>query len=431
MKLNYKRTTLVGLAFLSICAFWQVYDNLIPLILKETFAVDDTLIGVVMALDNVLALFMLPLFGKLSDKTRTRVGRRMPYIVGGTVAAVVCLAILPLAERQNNLVLFFAGLGCVLIAMATYRSPAVALMPDVTPKPLRSQGNAVINLMGALGGMLMLGTMQVLLPKQVTGEVFRPNYLPIFAVLGILMAVCIALLFWKINEPACVHAMEEESRAAGLSPDEEETAPDGTGKKMPPAQARSFAFILASVFLWFMGYNAVTSGFSRYATQELKGSFSLILMVCTAAAIVAYLPVGAIAARIGRKKTILVGVLFLGVAFAAGSFFHQVSALLYIFFIFAGFGWAFINVNSYPMVVEMAGGADVGKYTGYYYTVSMTAQIVTPIFSGFLMGHVDYRTLFPYAAFFVFASFVTMLMVRHGDSKPQPKKGLEALDVDD
>ena len=145
----------------------------------------------------------------------------------------------------------------------------------------------------------------------------------------------------------------------------------------------------------------------------------------------AYLPVGAIAARIGRKKTILVGVLFLGVAFAAGSFFHQVSALLYIFFIFAGFGWAFINVNSYPMVVEMAGGADVGKYTGYYYTVSMTAQIVTPIFSGFLMGHVGYRTLFPYAAFFVFASFVTMLMVRHGDSKPQPKKGLEALDVDD
>lgn len=431
MKLNYKRTTLVGLAFLSICAFWQVYDNLIPLILKETFAVDDTLIGVVMALDNVLALFMLPLFGKLSDKTRTRVGRRMPYIVGGTVAAVVCLAILPLAERQNNLVLFFTGLGCVLIAMATYRSPAVALMPDVTPKPLRSQGNAVINLMGALGGMLMLGTMQVLLPKQVTGEVFRPNYLPIFAVLGILMAVCIALLFWKINEPACVRAMEEESRAAGLSPDEEETAPDGTGKKMPPAQARSFVFILASVFLWFMGYNAVTSGFSRYATQELKGSFSLILMVCTAAAIVAYLPVGAIAARIGRKKTILVGVLFLGVAFAAGSFFHQVSALLYIFFIFAGFGWAFINVNSYPMVVEMAGGADVGKYTGYYYTVSMTAQIVTPIFSGFLMGHVGYRTLFPYAAFFVFASFVTMLMVRHGDSKPQPKKGLEALDVDD
>ena len=315
--------------------------------------------------------------------------------------------------------------------MATYRSPAVALMPDVTPKPLRSQGNAVINLMGALGGMLMLGTMQVLLPKQVTGEVFRPNYLPIFAVLGILMAVCIALLFWKINEPACVHTMEEESRAAGLSPDEEETAPDGTGKKMPPAQARSFAFILASVFLWFMGYNAVTSGFSRYATQELKGSFSLILMVCTAAAIVAYLPVGAIAARIGRKKTILVGVLFLGVAFAAGSFFHQVSALLYIFFIFAGFGWAFINVNSYPMVVEMADGADVGKYTGYYYTVSMTAQIVTPIFSGFLMGHVGYRTLFPYAAFFVFASFVTMLMVRHGDSKPQPKKGLEALDVDD
>ena len=133
-----------------------------------------------------------------------------------------------------------------------------------------------------------------------------------------------------------------------------------------------------------MGYNAVTSGFSRYATQELKGSFSLILMVCTAAAIVAYLPVGAIAARIGRKKTILVGVLFLGVAFAAELVLPSgVGAFVSFFFIFAGFGWAFINVNSYPMVVEMAGGADVGKYTGYYYTVSMTAQIVTPIFSAF------------------------------------------------
>ncbi len=429
MKLNYRRTVFVGLAFMSICAFWQVYDNIIPLILKYTFHVDDTLTGVVMAMDNILALVMLPMFGKFSDRTRTAIGRRMPYILGGTVGALLFMFLLPLAERTENLALFFIGLALVLISMATYRSPAVALMPDVTPKPLRSQGNAVINLMGAVGGMLMLAAMQFLLPGAKEGEAYRPNYLPIFIVLGVCMAVCVALLFWKINEPKCVAEMEAESVGLEEEPEPEKNA--GTGEKLKGPQLRSLLLILASVALWFMGYNAVTSGFSRYATQELNGSFSMILMVCTAAAIVSYLPVGWVAAHIGRKKTILLGVLMLGCSFAAAAFFHAVTPLLYVFFILAGMGWAFINVNSYPMVVELSSGSDVGRYTGYYYTVSMTAQIITPVFSGFLMGHVGYRTLFPYAAFFVFASFVTMLFVRHGDARPEAKKGLEAFDVDD
>ena len=429
MKLNYRRTFFVGLAFMSICAFWQVYDNIIPLILKYTFHVDDTLTGVVMALDNILALFMLPMFGRFSDKTRTAIGRRMPYILGGTVGAVVFMFLLPVAERSGNLILFFVGLGLVLVSMATYRSPAVALMPDVTPKPLRSQGNAVINLMGAVGGMLMLAAMQFLLPAAQEGQEYRPNYLPIFLVLSVCMAVCVALLFWKINEPACAAQMEAES--AGLEPEPEPEGEQGKGVRMKGAELRSFVLILASVALWFMGYNAVTSGFSRYATQELNGSFSMILMVCTAAAIVSYMPVGYIAARIGRKKTILLGVAMLGGSFFAAAFFHRVTPLLYVFFILAGMGWAFINVNSYPMVVEMSRGSDVGRYTGYYYTVSMTAQIATPVISGFLMGHVGYRTLFPYAAFFVFASFVTMLFVCHGDARPAAKKGVEAFDVDD
>lgn len=429
MKLNYRRTVFVGLAFMSICAFWQVYDNIIPLILKYTFHVDDTLTGVVMAMDNILALVMLPMFGKFSDRTRTAIGRRMPYILGGTIGALLFMFLLPLAERTENLALFFIGLALVLISMATYRSPAVALMPDVTPKPLRSQGNAVINLMGAVGGMLMLAAMQFLLPGAKEGEAYRPNYLPIFIVLGVCMAVCVALLFWKINEPKCVAEMEAESAGLEEEPEPEKNA--GTGEKLKGPQLRSLLLILASVALWFMGYNAVTSGFSRYATQELNGSFSMILMVCTAAAIVSYLPVGWVAAHIGRKKTILLGVLMLGCSFAAAVFFHAVTPLLYVFFILAGMGWAFINVNSYPMVVELSSGSDVGRYTGYYYTVSMTAQIITPVFSGFLMGHVGYRTLFPYAAFFVFASFVTMLFVRHGDARPEVKKGLEAFDVDD
>lgn len=431
MKLNYKRTFFVGLAFMSICAFWQVYDNLVPLILKNTFHIKDTLIGVVMALDNVLALIMLPMFGKFSDKTKTRLGKRMPYILGGTVVAVVCVMLLPIAERIHSLLLFFFGLGMVLLAMATYRSPAVALMPDVTPKSLRSQANAVINLMGSAGGMLMLFTMQMLLPKAHDGE-YRPDYLPIYVVLAVVMSLCVATLLWKVKENACAQEAQHLDAAYGSpSADEKDTSKEVISAEMSPAVRRSFCFILASVFLWYMGYNAVISGFSRYATQELKGSFSMILMVCTASAILSYLPVGFVAAKIGRKKTILLGVLFLGIAFAAGGFFREVTVPLYVFFILTGMGWAFINVNSYPMVVELASGSNVGKYTGYYYTVSMAAQIITPVCSGFLMGHVGYRTLFPYAAFFVFASFVTMCMVKHGDSRPAAKKGLDALDVDD
>ncbi len=426
MKLNNKRTVLVGLAFMSICAFWQVYDNVIPLILKNTFNVDDSLIGVVMALDNVLALFMLPLFGKLSDKTRTKIGRRMPYIVFGSIVAILCIVLLPASEKMHNELLFFIGLGLVLIAMATYRSPAVALMPDVTPKPLRSKGNAIINLMGAVGGMLMLMAMSLF---PVTGN--SPNYAAVFAILGAVMALCIAVLFWKIKEPACVKQMQDESAAMGISDDDPSEGGRDANGKMPKPVFKSLVFILLSVFLWFVGYNAVTSAFSRYASVELKGNFAMVLMVCTAAAIIAYIPVGFIASKIGRKLTIMIGILMLGISFTAGIFFYEVSALLYIFFAFAGFGWAFINVNSYPMVVELSQGSDVGKYTGYYYTVSMTAQIITPIVSGYLMGHIGYRTLFPYAAFFVFASFITMLFVKHGDAKPSAKKGLEALDVDD
>ncbi|MEF9970120.1 MAG: MFS transporter [Ruthenibacterium sp.] len=430
MKLNNKRTIYVGLAFLSICAFWMVYDNVIPLILKHTFEVDDTLIGVVMAMDNVLALFMLPLFGKLSDATRSKIGRRMPYILGGTLGALLCLLLLPIAEKSSNIVLFFIGLGLVLIAMATYRSPAVALMPDVTPKPLRSKGNAVINLMGAVGGMLMLVAIQIFLPGAKTGQSYKPNYMPVFVVLGIVMAVCIALLFWKIKEPVCVALMESESAAMGIADSEDDHKTDAHGK-MPKPVFRSLVFILVSVFLWFMGYNAVTSAFSRYAMQELQGNFAMVLMVCTAAAIVSYIPVGIIAGKLGRKRTILIGIFCLGTGFFAGIFFYRVTPFLYLFFALAGIGWAFINVNSYPMVVELSRESDVGKYTGYYYTVSMTAQVITPVVSGFLMGHVGYRTLFPYAAFFVAASFVTMLFVKHGDTKPTAKKGLEALDVDD
>ncbi len=424
MKLNVKRTVFVGLAFMSITAFWQVYDTVIPLMLKDSFDVNDGLIGVVMGVDNILALIMLPLFGRFSDKTITKIGRRMPYILLGTAGALLFLFLMPFAESINNLPLFFIGLGFVLIFMATYRSPAVALMPDVTPKPLRSQGNAIINLLGAVGGMLMLVALSIF---PVTGE--EPNYLIIFVILSIVMVLCVCVLFWKIKENFCAEQMKLLSKASGIPVDDEDEE-NPTVEKMPSDVKRSFIFILTSIFLWFFGYNAITSAFSRYAGQELQGNFALVLLLCTAAAIIAYIPVGIIAAKIGRRKTILIGIVMLAIAFFAGSFFNSVNVYLYIFFAFAGFGWAFINVNSYPMVVELSQGSDVGKYTGYYYTVSMSSQILTPAISGFLMDSIGYRILFPYGTIFVALSFITMLFVKHGDSKPAPKKGITALDVE-
>ena len=196
---------------------------------------------------------------------------------------------------------------------------------------------------------------------------------------------------------------------------------------------RSLIFLLLSIVLWFFGYNAVTSKYSVYASNILHKDYNLTLMLAQAAAIVAYLPVGIVASKIGRKKTILGGVVMLAIAFGVAAFLNSESPtmLMNAMFCLAGIGWATINVNSFPMVVEMCSGSDVGRYTGFYYTASMAAQVITPMFSGFLMDKVGMTVLFPYAAIFVAGAFVTMLFVRHGDSRPIAAKGLEALDMDD
>ena len=418
MKLNYKRTFLVGLAFLSISAFWQVYDGIVPLILKHTFHVNDAVSGAIMALDNVLALVLLPIFGALSDKVKSPLGRRTPFILFGTIAAVISMMMIPWSNQAKSLPFFVVALFATLLSMSTYRSPSVALMPDVTPKPLRSKANAVINLMGAVGGIITLALTGVLVPK---GD--DPSYFPIFTAVAVICIVAVGTLVATIREPKLA-----------LPPDEPEKKGDNAGAAMSGPVKKSFAFILASVFLWFMGYNAVTTAFSRYAQVYwglTGGSFAYTLIVAQAAAIISYLPVGMIASRVGRKKTILFGVALLCIAFISAAFFKTFSSLMFVFFALAGVGWASINVNSYPMVVEMSQGADVGKYTGIYYTFSMSAQILTPVLSGALLEYVGYWTLFPYGALFVAAAFVTMLFVRHGDNRPDAKKGLEAFDVED
>ncbi|NLL91869.1 MAG: SLC45 family MFS transporter, partial [Ruminococcaceae bacterium] len=413
MKLDKKQTFLVGLAFMSIIAFWEVYDNVIPVMLKNTFGFSDTVTGAVMGIDNVLALFMLPFFGALSDRTKTRIGRRMPYIVGGTLVTSVFVMLLPIAQQTKNLTLFMIALGVVLLAMSTYRSPAVALMPDVTPKPLRSKANAIINLMGALGGASILVATALL----VKGD--NPSYVPLFIFLVSFMLISVAVLFFTVNEPKAIKKMREISRQYNIDEDEktDESTSDSGSEKMAPDVRRSFVLILISIFLWFMGYNAVISGFTRYAAAmwgRNVGEASTIKLVATVAAILSYIPVGLIASKFGRKKTIILGICFLAVAFGSAILFPGFSILMFIFFAMAGMGWALINVNSYPMVVEMSKGANIGKYTGYYYIFSMAAQTVTPMFSGIFIDLFGYKTLFPYGSIFVLLSLGTMMMVKHG-----------------
>ena len=534
MKLNYKRTILVGFAFFLICLFWQAYDNIVPLILTNKFGMSQTWSGVIMALDNILALFLLPVFGALSDKVKTKSGRRTPFIMIGTILAAVLFIGLSVADHKqltklqdvtpdkyetslsvlydanpkitepteatdgknffdalkdvfavkdkkplnelisrddflnikmfitdesgketktatdeyNNyvvparnayawqqtanspvtLVFFVVLLLGVLVSMGIFRSPAVALMPDVTPKPLRSKGNAIINLMGSFGGILVL----VLGMLFKTGNVRNAlmSYIPFFCTVAGIMLIALVIFRLTVKEPQWAMEAAEidakaESGAENVSASDSGKAPEisGNARKLTKAERRSLIFILLSVALWYMGYNAVTSKYSVYAGSVLNMDYNMTLIIAQAAAIISYIPIGLLSTKFGRKKTIIAGVIMLAVAFGAASFMRAGSPLLLmnILFALAGIAWATINVNSFPMVVELASSSNVGKYTGYYYTFSMAAQVVTPILSGIFLD-IRFTTLFPYATVFVLLALVTMLFVKHGDAKPVAAK---------
>ena len=622
MKLNYKRTILVGFAFFLICTFWQAYDTIIPKILTDKFGMTQTLSGIIMALDNILALFLLPFFGGLSDKCKSKLGRRKPYVLIGTLIAVVAffalaavdymqidrniknvteintmsleevydtigdtklvtadgemytlkdrytkdefakipakivetdaegrvkhyengeriyldneeyqtyvvparLAANPkateayreiyahqgegksgnwfvknilkggrdpqtpdgvsfkLAEKypteeaflaefaQVNvqdefgavkfktnpdyidyvvparqayvwnitianpgvLIAFIAVLLVVLIGMSVFRSPAVALMPDVTIKPLRSKANAIINLMGSAGGVcaLVLG-LGMFFNTGAIKNTFM-NVIGFFGAIIIIMLIALVVFMVTVKEPQWAEEMEEKSRELGIDETDDTEAMSGE-KKLSKGEKISLLLILASVVLWYMGYNAVTSKYSIYASRVLDKDYNLTLIIAQAAAIISYLPIGLLSSKIGRRKAILIGVVILTGTFLGASFMRATTPtmLMNLMFALAGIGWATINVNSFPMVVELSRGGNVGKYTGYYYAASMAAQAITPFLSGMFMDRLGFTSLFPYATIAAGLAFFTMLFVKHGDAKPIAKKGLEALDVDD
>ena len=429
MKLNIKTTVLVGFDFMAIFSFWQMYDGIIPKILTETFHISESVSGYIMAADNILALFLLPFFGGLSDRSKFKIGRRRPFILIGTLLAVSFMVFLPLIDDSyyaspsaSKMVMFVGVLAVVLFAMGIYRSPAVALMPDVTPKPLRSKGNAIINVMGALGGIIYLILTAVLYSSSKTEGLEHISYLPLFLIVAGIMLLSLLVVMLCVNEPAlCKKQAEYEA----LHPEADLTEKEEEGSKavLPKSVKKSLLFILLSISLWYIAYNGVSTWFTTYAKRVWDmdiGVASLCLTVATAGAFISFIPSGMIAERIGRKRAIQIGVLLLMLCFLSGFVctltFHSFTPILYVIFAFVGLAWSLINVNSLPMVVEMCAGSDVGKFTGYYYAFSMSAQIITPILAGYLLENVGYKILFLYSAVFSLLAFFTMCMVKHGDS---------------
>lgn len=430
MKLNYKRTVLIGFAFMSILAFWQFYDQVIPYLLENVFGLNTFSANAIMSIDNVLAIFMLPLFGTLSDKTKTRFGKRTPYILVGTLFAVLLMLIMSFFVENRNFFGFFITLVSLLVVMATYRTPAVAYMPDVTPKKLRSQGNAIINLVGYLGGIFATVVMMFTLKgsKNSSGQTVysdSQSFYPTFLIIAAFMLVSVLILVLTVKENNIPKIKYEE------------TEESGNNTKISRPVFISLSLILVSVFLWFMAYNAVTTAFSRYCVNVWGvnlGVSSSYLLTATVSAIVAFLPLGFLSSKLGRKATVLIGIVMMTVCYTIAIFLKTQTPLMYLIFGVVGIGWAAINVNSFPMVVEMSSGANVGKYTGFYYTFSMAAQITTPLLSGLLIDKLGfgYNILFPYAVVFSVLSFITMSFVRHGDQKPEKKaKLIENFDVED
>ncbi len=600
MKLNYKRTIKVGLAFAIIMLFWTAYDFVVPLLLERAFGLSNSLRGVVMGIDNVLSLFLLPIFGKWSDSINSKRGKRTPFVFVGTILSVVIMIFVPItaasqlkdakalrseiyavettadftyeasdgrvyssseefytmmyetesksgvgyaysdhdylklndkntledylavasygvteiqkdgnkfyriettvaegttisqkieiteaeykeikahndeyskfvepgiavfaSEEVNTKItkvhperigIYLAVLFLVLVAMASFRSPAVALMPDVTPKPLRSQANAMINLMGGIGGALAF------IIYTVGFIVADSPFTQIFAICAAAMVVLLVAFLLLVNEPKYVEDCKKECEEYGISNDDEAvemgTAPQEDAlaeetvsaeelaerkKKHERAFKRSFFFILASTFMWFMGYNAISSNLSVYCTKVLNqsaGVASVISGASMAVSAIAFIPVGILAVKIGRRKSVLLGFSLAVVSFILVFLFvrpdHLAKYLFAIFYLISGFGLIITNVNTFPMVLELSSSSSVGKYTGYYYISTMSAQAITPFISGLVMDYFEDQYLFLYSAICVAIAFVFMFFTKYGDSKPLPAKStLEYLGAGD
>lgn len=464
-KLNYKRTLTIGFAFFGILLLWQVYDTWCPTLLTELFAKAlgrseqevQYLVGIIMALDNLAALILLPIFGKLSDKTHTRIGKRMPYILVGTFVCSVAFPFIPVFFHFNNVVGTIVMMGIVLLFAMMYRNPAVALMPDMTPKPLRSKANGLINIMGYIGGAFatVVGIVFVLSKylgkKDYTGPEVGNIWIvemP-FVIASLLMLISAIVLFILVKENKIAEEVKDEmARGELVSEAADKIKVDDEGP-MTKANKIMLFLILGAEFFWFMADNGVSTFLNNYVIYNVgadSSSTGILTIVGGVGSIVGFILGGIIASKIGRKWTLLSG-LFLTLAcyaiwiiltFTSGFGGFGLSGLpiwLYIIWLLKGFGMSLVHVNSYPMVVELCSGKKIGQFTGYYYASSMAAQTITPVALGslLLIPSFNWDLLPIYAGICIVVSSAIFFFVKNvKTSKTTFKKGiLESLDQDD
>ncbi len=432
LKLNTKNTFFIGLAFFAILMLWQVYNTYCPLILEELLASKygdanklTYVIGIIMAADNLAALVLMPIFGVMSDKTKTKFGKRMPYILIGMLASSLLFPFVAVTYILNSLVGVIITMALILIIMQCYRSPAVALMPDVTPKPLRSKANGIINLVGYIGAIIAGAIAMVF--KKADGEVNSLAYLWPFVIASVCMLIAMVILYAKIKEPKLLEENKEDMEYGEKLSLSLETVNED--KPLSKADKRNLIIILISIFFWFMSFNAVETFNSLFAknilgSSSIHGTFTIIL---TVSSIVAFITLSSLSNRIGRKKTIVIGLIMLVVAFAVVAVFAYVAEpaviqkfvwVIYLCTVVLGIGWAMVNVNSYPMIVEMSNKTNVGKFTGYYYTASMIAQTATPVLIGLIMSlnHSGLKLLYIYAAVVMLIALVVFFFVKENEA---------------
>ena len=468
LKLNYKRTFIIGFAFFGILLLWQVYDSWGPTFLTELFkealgaaTIEEVqyLVGIMMALDNLAALIMLPIFGALSDKTHTKIGKRMPYILVGTFCCAVAFPFVPVFFHYHNLGGTIAMMAIVVFFAMMYRNPAVSLMPDITPKPLRSKANGIINIMGYIGGAFATVVGIVFVLSSYLG-VDSSNWLngtaniwlieAPFLVASVLMVISALVLFFLINENKVEEEVKPEMELGEKLAQVENSVAHDDEKPMSKANKIMLFLILGAEFLWFMADNGIGTFMGNYTLYYLHcqtSSNMINTIVGGVGSVVGFLVGGILAGKIGRKWTIMSGlglttvalliwlILSLSIPVTIPEEGYN-SFPIYLYFIWAikGFGMSLVHVNSYPMVVELCSSKKVGRFTGFYYASSMAAQTITPVALGslLLLESFSFQLLPVYALVLVAVAAIIFMFVKNIKIKKEKvKKGLEALDIDD
>lgn len=462
LKLNTKNTIFIGFAFFAILMLWQVYNNYCPLFLdylirKKYGESNSFVIGIIMAADNLIAIFMLPLFGSLSDKTKTKYGKRMPYIVVGMILSALVFPLIAIMFYIESLTGVILMMGFTLIIMNMYRNPAVALMPDVTPKPLRAKANGIINFVGYLGAILA-GALGMIL--KIAKDSKSANWVPTnkinaiiaFSIASVFMIIALIILLLKINENKLLKENKDDieyGEKLSLTIDKIED-----DKPISKGDRKNFIILLISLFLWFMSFNAIETFNSLFCKNILgdEGIAGTIVIIMTISSIITFILSVNLPSKIGRKNSVLIGILCLIIGFGSILLYYYLNGVfaknflethidgigfsiipVYMFIAICGIGWALINASSYPMMVELSTSKTIGKFTGYYYTVSMLAQTATPILVGLIMNNspLSLRLLYIYSVILMTIAFIAMLFYKENRQKRinNTKKGFDALDI--